>query len=58
MIICVFTITNNTLADAIRAARDRGVDVRIISDDECMKMRGSDVEVLHNEGFPVRVDLN
>lgn len=58
MLICVFTITNNDLADAIRAARARGVAVKIISDDECMKMRGSDVRALSDEGFSVRVDLD
>ena len=56
MIVCVFTITNNALADAIRHARERGVKVRIISDDECMKMMGSDIRALASEGFEVRVD--
>mmetsp|Transcript_8326 Transcript_8326/g.8221 ORF Transcript_8326/g.8221 Transcript_8326/m.8221 type:complete len:451 (-) Transcript_8326:29-1381(-) len=58
MLVCVFTITNNNLADAIRDAVKRGVDVRVISDDECMKMLGSDVKLLHDEGIPVRVDLD
>ncbi|CAG9310462.1 unnamed protein product [Blepharisma stoltei] len=58
MLVCVFTITNNNLADAIRDAVKRGVDVRIISDDECMKMLGSDVKLLFDEGIPCRVDLD
>lgn len=58
MLVCVFTITNNNLADAIRDAVKRGVDVRVISDDECMKMLGSDVKLLFDEGIPVRVDLD
>ena len=58
MVICVFTITNNDLANAIRDARRRGVTVRIISDDECMKMSGSDIQALYDEGFAVRTDLN
>ena len=58
MLICVFALTNDTLANAIRAARERGVDVKLIFDDEMMKMPGSDVKKLHDEGFPVRVDLD
>ena len=35
--ICVFNITNDRLANALHDAHKRGVVVRIISDDECMK---------------------
>ena len=35
--ICVFTMTNDKLSNAVKAAALRGVAVRIISDDECMK---------------------
>ena len=58
MLVCVFTITNDDLANAIRRARDRGVAIRIISDDDLLAMNGSDVKALHNEGFQVRVDLD
>lgn len=58
MLISVFTITNDNLANALREARNRGVKVMIISDDECMKMNGSDIRSLYEEGFCVRVDLN
>ena len=44
--VCVFTITCNEIADAIEEAAGRGVMVRIITDDEQTKSKGSDVERL------------
>lgn len=44
--ICVFNITNDRLANAIADAHKRGVNVRLISDDECMNNPGSDVSWL------------
>jgi phosphatidylserine/phosphatidylglycerophosphate/cardiolipin synthase-like enzyme len=41
--IAVFTITNNKLAAAIEEAHKRGVNVRIITDDECSKNSSSDI---------------
>ena len=58
MLVCVFTLTNDDLANALRRAKARGVDVRIISDDDLMRMQGSDIKALHDEGFQVRVDLD
>lgn len=54
--ICVFTITDNRISDAIVEAHDRGVSVRIVSDDEKAMDRGSDIESLSRRGVPVRVD--
>ena len=54
MDVCVFTITCNEIADAILAAHKRGVRVRIITDDDQSKTRGSDVEELARAGIPVR----
>ena len=51
-------MTNDDLANALRRAKARGVAVKIISDDDLLTMKGSDVKTLHDEGFPVRVDLN
>ena len=54
----MFTITNNQLRNAVVRAFDRGVTVRVISDDECMKQPGSDVQYLANKGVNVKIDRN
>lgn len=56
MLVCVFTITNNKLADQIYKNWQRNLDVKVISDDECSKQLGSDVFDLANAGIPVRLD--
>lgn len=55
--ICVFTITDNAVAGAILAAHRRGVTVRIISDGDKARDRGSDIARLETSGVPVRVDF-
>lgn len=54
--ICVFTITDDRIADAIVAAEQRGVAVRIITDNDKANDRGSDVDRLKRLGIPVRFD--
>ncbi|MEM7606597.1 MAG: phospholipase D-like domain-containing protein [Myxococcota bacterium] len=54
--ICVFTITDNHLVDAILAAKKRGVRVRIAADNDKARDRGSDIERLAEAGVDVRVD--
>jgi phosphatidylserine/phosphatidylglycerophosphate/cardiolipin synthase-like enzyme len=54
--VCVFNITNDRLANAIADAHKRGLNVRLISDDECMHNPGSDVYWLASQGIPVRTD--
>lgn len=54
--VCVFTITCNELADAIIAARARGVTVRVISDDDQANARGSDLASIGEAGVEVRTD--
>ena len=58
MLICVFALTNDNIANAIREVKNRGVNIRMIFDDEMMRMPGSDVRKLHDEGYAVRVDLD
>ena len=53
MDVCVFNITCNEIADALLDAHKRGVTVRIITDDDQSKSRGSDVESLSKEGIQV-----
>ena len=54
--VCVFTITDNEIAEAIAGAHNRGVRVRIITDDEKSGDTGSDVDRLQAHGVDVRVD--
>jgi len=54
--VCVFTITDDRIADAIAAAHGRGVKVRIITDDDKAYDRGSDVDRLAAAGLPLRMD--
>jgi mitochondrial cardiolipin hydrolase len=56
--ICVFTITDDRLAEPILHAHQRGVSVRIISDDDKALDEGSDVYRLRHAGVPVRVDAS
>ena len=56
MIICIFTLTNDDLANAVLARHKAGVDVRIISDDECSQAKGSDIIKLADAGVKVRTD--
>jgi len=54
--ICVFTITDDRIAEAIIDCHRRGVIMRIISDDEKSFDRGSDIHRMQQEGVRVRVD--
>ncbi len=54
--ICVFTITDDRVTDAILAAHRRGVAVRVITDDDKAHDAGSDVHRLADAGVPVAVD--
>lgn len=54
--LCIFTITDNELAGKIKACKNRGVKVRIITDDEKVEDNGSEIYQLHNAGIPVKTD--
>lgn len=56
MDICVFTITCDEIADAVLAAHERGVKVRVITDDGQAKGKGSDIQTFIDAGIPVRDD--
>lgn len=56
--ICVFTITDDRIATAIIAAHHRGVQVRIVSDDQKIEDLGSDIDRLRSAGIPVRLDCS
>jgi phosphatidylserine/phosphatidylglycerophosphate/cardiolipin synthase-like enzyme len=54
--ICVFTITDDRIAQAIVAAHQRGVQLRIITDNDKQYDGGSDVERLRRAGIALKVD--
>ena len=56
LLICVFTISDDRLSDAIMSAHRSGLTVRVISDNDKMHDRGSDVERLYQAGVDVRID--
>lgn len=54
--VCVFTITDNRIAQPLLEAHKRGVKIRIVSDNEKLLEAGSDIERFRQAGIPVRVD--
>jgi phosphatidylserine/phosphatidylglycerophosphate/cardiolipin synthase-like enzyme len=54
--ICVFTITDDRIVEAMVKAHRRGVAVRVITDDDKSQDLGSDVERLGRAGIDVRMD--
>ncbi len=54
--VCVFTITDDRISNAILDAHDRGIQVRIITDNEKAFDPGSDISRLERGGVSVRVD--
>ena len=54
--ICVFTISDNRISDVIVETRERGVEVRIISDNDKAADLGSDIERFERVGVQVAVD--
>lgn len=54
--VCVFTITDDAIAEAMLDAHARGVALRIITDDLKSLDLGSDVARFAAAGIPVRVD--
>lgn len=54
--ICVFTLADDRLAEAVLDAHRRGVAVRILSDDDKRHDDGSDIARLAEAGIAVRTD--
>ena len=54
--ICVFTISDDRISKAIVKAHQRGVKVRIITDNDKSEDTGSDVDWLAEQGVPVCMD--
>jgi len=54
--ICVFTISDDRISDAIIRASRKGIDVRIITDNDKSNDLGSDVVRLAQGGIPIKMD--
>ncbi|HEX8425595.1 phospholipase D-like domain-containing protein [Hymenobacter sp.] len=54
--ICVFTVADDRLTNALLSAHRRGVLVRLLTDNDKLLDRGSDVHQLFEAGIPVRTD--
>ena len=54
--ICVFTISDDRISDAIVHAHRRGVRIRIITDNKKLHDTGSDIRELAARGLEVRID--
>lgn len=56
--ISVFTISDDRLTQAVVNAHQRGVIVRIVTDDDKSQDEGSDVDYLIAQGIAVRMDIS
>lgn len=54
--ICVFTIADDDLTEAILATYKRGVKVRIITDNDKINDVGSDIDYLARQGIEIKLD--
>lgn len=54
--ICVFTVTDDRISEAICDAHKRGVRIRLITDDDKSEDLGSDIRRLESRGIDVRMD--
>jgi phosphatidylserine/phosphatidylglycerophosphate/cardiolipin synthase-like enzyme len=54
--ICVFTISDDQITDAIITTHKKGVPIQVITDNDKMEDEGSDIEQLADEGIPVKID--
>jgi phosphatidylserine/phosphatidylglycerophosphate/cardiolipin synthase-like enzyme len=56
--ICVFTISDDLITNAILNAHRRGIDVRILTDNDKSFDHGSDINQLAREGISVKMDMS
>ena len=54
--ICVFTLTDDRISNTVLDAFERGINLRVITDDDKSMDRGSDVHRFIAAGVPVRLD--
>ncbi|TGE15279.1 phospholipase D-like domain-containing protein [Hymenobacter elongatus] len=54
--VCVFTISDDRITEALLAAHRRGVAVRLLTDNDKLYDKGSDIAQLHASGLRIRID--
>ena len=54
--VAIFSLTLDSIAEAILEAYQRGIKVRMIADDECAKNKGSNVKLIASVGVPCKTD--
>lgn len=54
--ICVFTISDDLITDAIITSHQRGITIKIITDNDKSLDEGSDIEHIAKQGIAVRMD--
>jgi phosphatidylserine/phosphatidylglycerophosphate/cardiolipin synthase-like enzyme len=54
--ICVFTISDDPISEAIATAHKRGIDIKIITDNDKSHDEGSDIARLAKQGIAVKMD--
>lgn len=54
--ICVFTISDDRITQAIKQAHRNGIKVKILTDNEKLYDKGSDIKELSLAGIPTRID--
>jgi cardiolipin hydrolase len=54
--LCIFTITDDRITRVILDTHDRGVPVRVITDDDKSHDLGSDIDLLKRAGIPCKMD--
>lgn len=54
--ICVFTISDDTITDAILTTHRKGVEIKIITDNDKSEDEGSDIARFAKLGIPVKMD--
>jgi phosphatidylserine/phosphatidylglycerophosphate/cardiolipin synthase-like enzyme len=55
--ICLFTISDNRISEELRNKHQAGTHVKIITDNDKIFDKGSDIRMLYESGIPVKVDV-
>lgn len=55
--LCVFTISDDRITQAILNARHRGIAIRLLSDNEKLFDEGSDIRQMARAGLSIRIDV-